>query len=157
MGEPEPIKTHSPRPKRGLYTLNADGGVVADPGGSSGEGAIGAVLKDSDNEVVEAISRALGHVDDHHVTEFTALIEGLKLAKLYGVEKIRVYLDSELVVNTVTGDWDLDPAHLRPLLEEAQGLAAGFEDAKLTWVPREMNTEADLLATTALPPKRSRT
>ena len=152
----EPIRTHSPRPKRGLYTLNADGGVVADPGQSAGEGAIGAVLKDSDNEVVEATSKALGRVEDHHVAEFTALLEGLKLAKLNGVEKIRVYLDSELVVNTVSGEWDLDPQHLRPLLDEARALFGSFEDGKIVWVPREMNTEADLLATSALPPKRER-
>ncbi|MGH2685724.1 MAG: ribonuclease HI family protein [Actinomycetota bacterium] len=154
--DPEPVKTHSPRPKRGLYTLNADGGVVAEPGQASGEGAIGAVLKDSDNEVVEAISRALGPVKDHHLAEFAALIEGLKLAKLYGVDKIRVFLDSELVVNTVVGDWKLEPEHLAPLLEEARSLFETFTDRKLVWVPREMNTEADLLATTALPPKRSR-
>ena len=114
------------------------------------------VLKDSDNSVVEAISRAIGWSDDHHVAEFRALIEGLKLARLYGVDKIRVFLDSELVVNTVGGDWDLKPPHLVPLLAEARGLYETFADRRLSWVPREMNTEADLLASAALPPRRSR-
>ncbi|MGH2711895.1 MAG: ribonuclease HI family protein [Actinomycetota bacterium] len=153
---PEMPPTHSPRPKSGLYTLNADGGMIVAPGESMGQAAIGVVLKDSDNEVVEAISRSIGEVVDHQIAEFTAFVEGLKLARLYGVERIRIFLDSELVVYTVGGDWDLRPEHLRPLLAEARELYESFEDRKLSWVPREMNTEADLLANAALPPKRSR-
>lgn len=156
MADQEAPLTHSPRPKRGLYTLNADGGMTVGPGESAGHAAIGVVLKDSDNDVVEAISRSIGKIKDIQVAEFTAFVEGLKLARLYGVERIRIFLDSELVVNTVGGDWDLRPEHLRPLLAEARELYESFEDRKLSWVPREMNTEADLLASAALPPKRER-
>ncbi len=136
--------------------MNADGGIVAEPGQPAGVAGIGAVLKDSDNSVVEALSRGIGWAEDHYVAEFRALIEGLKLARLYGVDKIRVFLDSELVVNTVAGDWDLKPAHLQPFLREARGLFETFTDRKLCWVPREMNVEADLLAGMALPPRRVR-
>lgn len=149
--------TDSPRPKRGLYTLNADGGLLAPAGQSAGEAAIGVVLKDSDNALVEAISEPIGRAEDQHVAEFRALIEGLKLARLYGVDKIRIYLDSELVVNTVgDGPWDLHPPHLQPLREEANALLDQFTDRKVSWVPREMNTEADLLASLALTPRRLR-
>lgn len=146
----------SPRPKRGLYTLNADGGIVAEPGQPEGEAAIGVVLRDSDNALVEAISESIGWALDHHVAEFRALIDGLKLARQYGVDKIRVFLDSELVVNTVGGDWDLKPEHLKSLRSEARALYESFTDRRLCWVPREMNTEADLLASRALPPRRTR-
>lgn len=156
MADQELPLAHSPRPKPGLYTLNADGGMIVEPGGSAGHGAIGVVLKDADNKVVEAISRSIGQIKDHTLAEFTAFIEGLKLAKLYGVDRIRIFLDSELVVNTVGGDWELRPEHLRPLLAEARELYESFEDRKLSWVPREMNTEADLLANAALPPRRER-
>jgi ribonuclease HI len=156
MEEEEAPRTHSPRPKPGLYTLNADGGMVVADGQATGEAAIGVVLKDADNHVVEAISRSIGRARDHTVAEFTAFIEGLKLARLYGVQRIRIFLDSELVVNTVGGDWELRPEHLRPLLAEARELYESFEDRKLSWVPREMNTEADLLANAALPPRRER-
>ena len=156
VAEPEAPRTHAPRPKPGLYTLNADGGMIVEPGESAGHAAIGVVLKDADNKVVEAISRSVGKIKDHSVAEFTAFIEGLKLAKLYGVERIRIFLDSELVVNTVGGDWELRPDHLQPLLAESRELYETFEDRKLSWVPREMNTEADLLANAALPPRRER-
>jgi ribonuclease HI len=156
MADQEPPLTHSPRPKHGLYTLNADGGMIVEAGDSKGQAAIGVVLKDSDNDVVEAISRPIGKIEDIQVAEFTAFVEGLKLARLYGVDRIRIFLDSELVVNTVGGDWELRSEHLRPLLAEARGLYESFTDRKLSWVPRELNTEADLLANAALPPKRDR-
>jgi ribonuclease HI len=76
--------TQTPRPRPGLYTLHTDGGVAADEGQSAAEGAIGAVLKNSDNLLVEAISQSIGTVDDHHVAEFRALVEGLKMAKRHG-------------------------------------------------------------------------
>lgn len=145
----EPI-TSSPRPKPGLYTLNADGGMV------EGRAAIGVVLKDADNSLVEAVSEPIDGALDHQEAEFRALIRGLQLARQYGVDKIRVFLDSELVVNTVDGDWNLHPPHLQGLLLEARALFGQFADGKVCWVPREMNTEADLLASRALPPKRLR-
>jgi hypothetical protein len=68
--------TQTPRPRPGLYTLHTDGGIVATPGQPAGEAAIGAVLKNSDNLLGEAISKSIGYVDNHHVAEFRALIEG---------------------------------------------------------------------------------
>lgn len=127
-----------------------------EPGHSEGEAAIGVVLRDSDNSLVEAISEPIGRAKDHHEAEFKALIAGLEMARLYGVDKIRVFLDSELVVNTVDGDWDVHHEHLRELRTKAQSLYESFTDRRLSWVPREMNTEADLLASRALPPKRNR-
>jgi len=148
--------TESPRPKPGLYTLHTDGGIVAAPGQAAGEAAIGAVLKNSDNLLVEAISESIGHVDDHHVAEFRALVEGLTMAKRHGVDKIRVFTDSELLVKSVLDDVGLKSEELQELRSEARDLYQSFTDRELCWVPREMNTEADLLAGAALPLRPSR-
>ena len=148
--------TESPRPKPGLYTLHTDGGIVAAPGQAAGEAAIGAVLKNSDNLLVEAISESIGHVDDHHVAEFRALVEGLTMAKRHGVDKIRVFTDSELLVKSVRDDGNLMSEELQKLQAQARDLYRRFTDRELCWVPREMNTEADLLAGAALPLRPSR-
>jgi ribonuclease HI len=148
--------TESPRPKPGLYTLHTDGGIVAAPGQAAGEAAIGAVLKNSDNLLVEAISESIGHVDDHHVAEFRALVEGLTMAKRHGVDKIRVFTDSELLVKSVRDDGNLKSEELQKLQAQARDLYRRFTDRELCWVPREMNTEADLLAGAALPLRPSR-
>jgi ribonuclease HI len=136
--------------------LQTDGGIVAEPGGSSGKAAIGAVLKNSDNLLVEAISESIGVANDHHVAEFRALVEGLKMAQRHGVDKIRVYVDSELVVKSVRDDGNLESEELQKLQADARELYRSFTDRELSWVPREMNTEADLLASAALPVRPSR-
>jgi ribonuclease HI len=153
---PHAAITQTPRPRPGLYTLHTDGGVVAAPGRPGGVAAIGAALKNSGNLLVEAISRRIGHVPDHHVAEFRALIEGLRMAKRHGVTKIRVFTDSELVVRSVKEEINLRSPELRALRDRVRRLYEGFPDAKLSWVPREMNTEADLLASAALPIRPTR-
>jgi ribonuclease HI len=148
--------TQTPRPRPGLYTLHTDGGVAADEGQSSGEGAIGAVLKNSDNLLVEAISEPIGRVDSSGVAEFRALLEGLKMARRHGVDKIRVFMDSELVIQSVHNEVTLKSDEMQNLQAEARDLYRTFSDRRLTWVPREMNTEADLLASAALPLRPTR-
>jgi ribonuclease HI len=148
--------TQTPRPRPGLYTLHTDGGIVAAPGQPAGEAAIGAALKNADNLLVEAISRSIGRVEDHHIAEFRALIEGLGAANRHGVDKIRVFTDSELVVKSVLDDIKLKSLEHRELRDQARELYSGFPDRKLSWVPREMNTEADLLASAALPVRPTR-
>lgn len=141
---------------RRLFTLHTDGGIVAAPGQAGGEAAIGVVLKNSSNLLVEAISECIGHVDDHHVAEFRALIEGLSMAKRHNVDKIRVFTDSELLVKSLLGGVNLKSTELLELRSKARDLYVSFTDRELSWVPREMNTEADLLAGAALPLRPAR-
>jgi ribonuclease HI len=148
--------TQTPRPRPGLYTLHTDGGIVAVAGQAGGEAAIGAVLKNSDNLLVEAISESIGQVDDHHVAEFRALVEGLTMAKRHNVDKIRVFSDSELLVKSVLDEVKLKSAELQELRSKARDTFLSFTDRELSWVPREMNTDADLLAGAALPLRPSR-
>ena len=72
---------------------------------------------------VAQISKAIGPVN-HNVAEYQALIEGLKLAREYGIQRIRVYMDSELVVDQVNGDAAVRQAHLSELYKEARGLVS---------------------------------
>jgi Reverse transcriptase-like len=58
----------------------------------------------------------------------------------------RVALDAV----TVNGDWNLQPEHLKDLCAKAGLLVKEFADIQLSWVPREMNLEADALASRAL-------
>jgi ribonuclease HI len=97
---------------------------------------------------VAQISEAIGPAT-HNVAEYRALIEGLKLARDYGIQRIRVYMDSELVVDQVNGVSAVRQAHLMELHEVARGLIALF-DIRISWVPRKMNAEADRLVKDAL-------
>jgi ribonuclease HI len=147
------LETQSPAgfvPKPGFYVLKTDGGIAAEQGLGSGSAAIGVVLKDPKYRDVAQVSKEIGWARSHHVAEFKALVEGLELARRLGIDLLRVFLDSALVVNTVNGDSKLKAEHLRDLYTAACVLVEEFADIKMCWVPREMNVEADALASKAL-------
>ena len=125
--------------KRGYYLLNTDGGNSGDP---LGRAAIGALLRTPKSLVTVAqISKAIGPAT-HNVAEYRALIEGLKLARDYGVQRIRVYMDSELVVDQLNGVSAVRQQHLSELHKVASNLVALFASIRISWVPRNMNAEA---------------
>ena len=95
------------------------------------------------------ISEAIGPAT-HNVAEYRALIQGLKLARDHGIERVRVFMDSELVVDQVNGVSAVRQAHLMELHEVACSLSAEFTSIRISWVPREMNAEADRLVRDAL-------
>ena len=132
--------------KPGYYLLNTDGGNAGDP---LGRAAIGALLRTPRLVTVAQISKAIGPAT-HNVAEYRALIEGLTLALEYGIQRIRVYMDSELVVDQVNGDSAVRQAHLSELYIEARSLASQFKSFRISWVPRELNAEADKLVNDAL-------
>jgi len=131
--------------KRGYYLLNTDGGNSGDP---LGRAAIGALLRTRRLVTVAQISKAIGPATQN-VAEYRALIEGLTLARDYGIQRIRVYMDSELVVDQVNGVSAVRKEHLRELHDVASSLVALF-DIRISWMPREMNAEADQLVKAAL-------
>jgi ribonuclease HI len=142
-------------PKPGLYVLKVDGGIAREQGQAAGPAAIGAVLKDPKYRDLDEVSKRIGRAKNHHEAEYKALIAGLELARRHGIERIRVFSDSALVVNTVKGNWNLRPEHLKRHCVNARRLVDEFADIQLAWVPREMNLEADALASKALGRKRS--
>ncbi len=135
-------------PKRGYYILNTDGGNSGD---RLGRAAIGALLRVRTPRLVTVaqISEAIGSAT-HNVAEYRGLIAGLKLARGRGVQRIRVYMDSELVVDQVNGFSAVKEARLRELHTDASSLVALFENRRICWVPREWNAEADRLVRDAL-------
>lgn len=138
-----------PEPSKRNHMLKADGsgtGTTDNPA----EGAIGVVLMDPDGRLVAEISESIGSATNN-IAEYRALIEGLKLARSRGIQRIRVFLDSELVVEQVNGRAKVGKEHIRPLHAEACSLLEEFPSIRISWIPRKWNTEADALATKALP------
>ena len=149
MPVPETHEGDHPEPSKGNYLLNTDGsgtGTIDAPA----QGAIGVVLRDPDGHPIAEISKRIGPAINT-VAEYRALIEGLKLARSRGIERICVFLDSELVVDQVNGRAKVGKEHIRPLHTEACSLLQEFPNIRISWVPRKWNAEADALATKALP------
>jgi ribonuclease H / adenosylcobalamin/alpha-ribazole phosphatase len=125
--------------------LHTDGGARGNPGPAG----IGVVLRDDSGKVIGEISRPIGETTNN-VAEYTAVIEGLKLALQLGITDIEVQIDSKLVVSQLSGDWKIKSDGLRGLAVEARRLLNRFSSAKLTHVGRAQNADADKLVNLAL-------
>lgn len=121
--------------------LHADGGARGNPGPAG----IGVVIFGEDDEVIGEIAQGIGHATNN-VAEYTALIEGLKMSQELGVTDIAVFLDSELVVRQLSGEWKIKNDRLRQLAVTARRMLNSFDSATIEHVRREFNADADRLA-----------
>jgi ribonuclease H / adenosylcobalamin/alpha-ribazole phosphatase len=126
--------------------IEADGGSRGNPGPAG----YGAVVRDADTgELLAEISGGLG-TTTNNVAEYSGLIAGLRAALKEGAERAEARLDSKLVVEQMSGRWQIKQPHLRPLASEAAGLVRQLGDVTYTWVPRARNAHADRLANEAM-------
>ena len=126
-------------------TLFADGGSRGNPGPA----ASAAVLIDPEGELLEEVGAYLGTATNN-VAEWTALLLGLEAAQKRGIRRLRVRLDSELVVKQLRGEYRVKHAALQPLHRRAMQLLRGFEEIEIGHVPREENKLADGLVNRVL-------
>lgn len=126
--------------------VEADGGSRGNPGPAG----YGAVVRDADTgELLTETSGGLGSTTNN-VAEYSGLIAGLRAAVKEGATAAEVRMDSKLVVEQMSGRWQIKQPHLRPLASEAAGLARELGDVTYTWVPRARNAHADRLANEAM-------
>jgi probable phosphoglycerate mutase len=95
------------------------------------------------------VSEYLG-VRTNNYAEYQALVRGLQAARELGAEAVHCFLDSQLVVRQLTGQYKVKHPQIRLLHEEVRRQAAGFAEVTFTHVPREENAAADALANQAL-------
>jgi ribonuclease H / adenosylcobalamin/alpha-ribazole phosphatase len=126
--------------------VEADGGARGNPG-PAGYGAV--VLDGDTDEVLAQRLGALGRATNN-VAEYQGLIAGLRAAAELGADEVEVRMDSKLVVEQMSGRWQIKHPGLRPLAAEAAGLMREFRSVTFTWIPRERNKRADALANAAM-------
>ena len=117
--------------------------------GNPGNAGIGVVINHHDGSPVCTLSEYIGTATNN-VAEYTAFIAALEKARLLGIKRIKVFLDSELVVKQINGLYKVKNANLMPLWMRAKKLLAEFDSFTVSHVMREMNKEADALATKAV-------
>ncbi len=133
--------------------IEADGGSRGNPGPAG----YGAVVRDADTgELLAEVSEGLGTATNN-VAEYSGLIAGLRAAVQQGARSAEARLDSKLVVEQMSGRWQIKHPHLRPLASEAAALARQLDDVRYTWIPRARNAHADRLANQAMDTQAGRT
>ncbi len=126
--------------------VEADGASRGNPGAAS----YGAVVRDeSSGELLAEVAEALGTATNN-VAEYRGLIAGLEAAA--GIDpaaRVEVRMDSKLVVEQMSGRWQVKHPDLKPLAARALAILPG-ERVAYVWVPRSQNKHADRLANQAL-------
>lgn len=130
--------------------MNVDGGARGNPG-PAGAGIV--IASADDGTVLHESGLFLGRATNN-IAEYTALVEGLKIAKTLNVARLAVYSDSELLVKQMCGVYRVKNEGLKPLFQEASKLRQDFETCTIQHVRREMNKEADRMANMAMDMKQ---
>ncbi|HUZ37289.1 MAG TPA: reverse transcriptase-like protein [Streptosporangiaceae bacterium] len=127
--------------------VEADGGSRGNPGPAG----YGAVVRDAlTGEVLAEVSDSLGRATNN-VAEYSGLIAGLRAAAgLARGADVEVRMDSKLVVEQMSGRWQIKHPDMRPLAARARETARALGHVSYTWVPRSRNAHADRLANQAM-------
>ena len=127
--------------------VEADGGSRGNPGPAG----YGAVVKDAlTGQPLAEVAESIGHATNN-VAEYRGLIAGLKAAaEIAPNADLEVRMDSKLVVEQMSGRWQIKHPDMKPLALEARRIASGFSSVRYGWVPRGKNAHADRLANEAM-------
>lgn len=113
-----------------IYT-NSDGGARGNPG----PGAIGVIVR-KEGEILTKYSSKIGKFVTNNVAEYEALIKALELASKYTDKELTCFLDSELVVKQLLGEYRVRSPKLLPLFLKIQKLQENFEKIAYKHVSR---------------------
>ena len=111
-----------------IYT-NSDGGSRGNPG----PGAIGIIVR-NDGNIIEKYAEKIGEVTNN-IAEYKALIKALELASKH-TDELTCFLDSELIVKQLKGEYQVRNEKLLPLFLEIQKVQENFKTIKYVHVSR---------------------
>jgi len=114
-----------------------------------GVGTYGFVIYDGTKRLAEGSGLAGSHVTSNY-SEYTALAEAFKKLRELGVEgDVLIRSDSKLLVGQMSQGWKVKGGMYIDKLKEAKDLLKEFGSVTFEWIPREQNSEADLLTRVA--------
>jgi len=117
--------------------VEADGGSRGNPGPAG----YGSVVWNADRSTVLAESKQAIGIATNNVAEYRGLIAGLAEAAALHATEVAVSMDSKLVVEQMSGRWQVKHPDLRTLHAEARALASQFERISYRWIPRAENSQ----------------
>ena len=119
------------------FKLTADGGSRGNPGPAG----YGAVVTEN-GKIVAELFDVIG-IATNNVAEYSGLLAGLShIHKLDAAATVEVAMDSKLVVEQMSGRWQIKHADMRDLAKQCR---AAHDPSLVTysWIPRDENSHAD--------------
>jgi ribonuclease HI len=131
-------------PDSDWWILNSDGAAKGNPGPAGA----GAFLRDGQGRTMAEIGRFLGQATNNEA-EYQGLIIGLEEALRLGCQRLHIRMDSELIVRQILGAYRVKNERLKLLFDRVTALLQRLEAYDIVHVRRELNAEADALASRA--------
>jgi ribonuclease HI len=122
---------------------HVDGGSLGNPGPAG----VGIIIEGATTVPIR-IAKWIGR-QDNNVAEYVALLEALQFALALKARRLHVFSDSQVVVKQMTGEYQCRSPRLYSLHWTCRKLIRAL-DFSITHVPREKNTEANVLASLAV-------
>ena len=129
-----------------IYT---DGGSRGNPGPSASGAVIFALDETVEGEVLAEVMKYLGKTTNNQA-EYTAIVVGLEKAAELGATGVELFMDSELAVKQLKGQYKVKNAEIAKRFLEVKNLTHKFEWVTYTHVRRENNKHADSLVNKCL-------
>ena len=126
------------------FRLTADGGSRGNPGPAG----YGAVVSEN-GKILAELFDVIG-IATNNVAEYSGLLAGLTyIHQLDSEATVEVAMDSKLVVEQMSGRWQIKHADMRDLAKQCRD-AHPASLVTYSWIPRDENSHADRLANKAL-------
>ncbi|WP_258062100.1 reverse transcriptase-like protein [Arthrobacter sp. B0490] len=126
--------------------VEADGGSRGNPG----HAGYGALVRDPETGRILVEKAAYIGKASNNVAEYSGLVSGLELAREINPRaSVHVKMDSKLVVEQMSGRWQIKHADMKVLAAKARKV---LDPRRVTyeWIPRERNKDADRLSNEAM-------
>lgn len=117
--------------------------------GNPGPASVGAVFRQKDGPELCSHSEAIGRATNNQA-EYRAVLAALEHCHRWGVGRVHLYLDSELVARQLMGTYRVKSQDLLPIYQQVMHLARSLREFRIRHVPRAKNAHADHLANLAL-------
>jgi len=117
--------------------------------GNPGPAAIGVVVKDDSQKILHQLSHYIGEGTNNQA-EYRAVIAGLSAALNLKAQDVVLYLDSELIMKQLSGEYKVKNRLLQPLFLQLLQLKKKLGSLHIEHVGHYGNEEAHNLAKQAL-------
>jgi probable phosphoglycerate mutase len=126
--------------------VEADGGSRGNPGPA----AFGSIVRDAlTGQILVEVGESVG-IATNNVAEYGGAIAGLQAAAEIDADAcVEVRLDSKLIVEQMSGRWQIKHPDMRDLAKVARAVFPAGQ-VSYTWVPRDQNRAADAIVNEVL-------
>ena len=124
--------------------IHCDGGSRGNPGPA----AAGSVLLDDTGQVIDSLSEYMG-IATNNLAEYQAVLLGIELMRKHQLSSADFYLDSQLVVRQLEGQYKVKHPDMQRQFAAVQSALQGLS-VKFHHVLREHNKDADAVVNECL-------